>query len=289
MVRQTRYYSEKPFLEREWEPTSLPLRKVEEGILKATFTDYPSPLDELEKEITTSYLWDRDLSLSGKVAAQLVIPEGFEGGLSLHMKEGLAWLKVLVPTTAKARVEVKVEGLSFLTVEWFVHGSLHVESHALSTSMLELRHFYHLYGGAEVRDEVRALPYGSASLRVLSQLNHWESSKGRSVAKALLREGRASMEGLIRVAPSAKVDSYLEQYALLLSEKALVYQYPSLEIAHNDVKASHSASSFYVDEEDLFYLQSRGLSKAEALRLIAEGFMEPFAFPRELGEVVSNP
>ncbi|MBI2656509.1 SufD family Fe-S cluster assembly protein [Candidatus Woesearchaeota archaeon] len=72
-----------------------------------------------------------------------------------------------------------------------------------------------------------------------------------------------------------KTYSYLANNILKLGDKTLANSIPSLKIDANDVKASHGATVGQIDEEHMFYLMSRGLSRAEAERLIVEGFFEP--------------
>ena len=67
--------------------------------------------------------------------------------------------------------------------------------------------------------------------------------------------------------------SFLEERILLLSDTAKAEAVPELEILTDDVKCSHAASISRVPEEHLFYLQSRGISKSEAEKLIVEGFL----------------
>jgi len=82
--------------------------------------------------------------------------------------------------------------------------------------------------------------------------------------------------GLIRIEKEAqKTYSYLANHILKLGEKTIANSIPSLRIDANDVKASHGATVGQIDEEDIFYLMTRGLSRTEAEALIVEGFFEP--------------
>jgi Fe-S cluster assembly protein SufD len=78
-------------------------------------------------------------------------------------------------------------------------------------------------------------------------------------------------------------DAALRDDALLLSKAAHIDSVPALEIAANDVKAFHGATVGSVDDEQLFYARSRGIGRADALRMIALGFFEPVVlrFPGE--------
>jgi len=95
--------------------------------------------------------------------------------------------------------------------------------------------------------------------------------------KGVLRDtSRSVFSGLIRVRPgSQKTDAYQTNRNLLLSDRARADSIPNLEIEANDVKCSHGASVGPIDPDQLFYLQTRGLSRRDAERLIVDGFFEP--------------
>ncbi len=90
---------------------------------------------------------------------------------------------------------------------------------------------------------------------------------------ALRDRATAVWRGMIRVEPDAqKTNAYQENRNLLLSEQAHADSIPGLEIMANDVRCTHGATIGQVDREQLFYLMARGLSRAEAERLIVRGF-----------------
>ena len=96
----------------------------------------------------------------------------------------------------------------------------------------------------------------------------------KSISKA---GGRASYRGMVKVYPKAagcKVS--VECDALLIDEDSRSDTYPTMEIAEDQVQVEHEARVSKVSEEQLFYLQSRGLSEDEARLLIVNGFIEPF-------------
>jgi Fe-S cluster assembly protein SufD len=92
--------------------------------------------------------------------------------------------------------------------------------------------------------------------------------------KGALRDRATSVwRGMIRVEPDAqKTNAYQENRNLLLSDRAHADSIPGLEIMANDVRCTHGATIGQVDREQLFYLMARGLSRAEAERLIVRGF-----------------
>lgn len=68
-------------------------------------------------------------------------------------------------------------------------------------------------------------------------------------------------------------NSFLTEKILLLSDKARAEAVPDLEIESDDVKCSHAATISNLDEEQVFYLMSRGLSRPQAEKMLVEGFL----------------
>jgi Fe-S cluster assembly protein SufD len=102
------------------------------------------------------------------------------------------------------------------------------------------------------------------------------SARSLQKYKGVLSEtAQSSFEGKIFVRPEAqKTEAYQLNNNLLLSEGAIANAKPNLEIFADDVKASHGATVAQIDEEHLFYLQSRGLTSEQASRLLIRGFMQ---------------
>jgi Fe-S cluster assembly protein SufD len=94
--------------------------------------------------------------------------------------------------------------------------------------------------------------------------------------KGALRDSSHTVySGLIRVQPGAeKTDAYQANRNLVLSDHAKADSKPELEILNNDVRCTHGSTVGQVDDDQLFYLESRGISREEATRLIVEGFFE---------------
>ena len=87
---------------------------------------------------------------------------------------------------------------------------------------------------------------------------------------------RSVYQGLIQVSEAAqRTDAYQANRNLLLSDTARADSIPGLEILANDVRCTHGATIGQVDEEQMFYLMARGLSRSVAQRLIVEGFFAP--------------
>jgi Fe-S cluster assembly protein SufD len=92
---------------------------------------------------------------------------------------------------------------------------------------------------------------------------------------ALQDQARTVWRGMIKVDPSAvKTNGYQRNDNLLLSSNARADSIPGLEIQCDDVRCTHGSTSGKVDEELIFYAQSRGLTRKEATRLIVSGFFQ---------------
>jgi Fe-S cluster assembly protein SufD len=104
---------------------------------------------------------------------------------------------------------------------------------------------------------------------------HW-----RGAATA---ESRASFEGLIKIDPGAqRTHTYLQIHSMMLSPRARLDAIPSVLVSADDVSASHGGTVGELDESSIFYMQSRGLDRPAAVRVIVEGFFEPLI--AELGD-----
>jgi Fe-S cluster assembly protein SufD len=87
---------------------------------------------------------------------------------------------------------------------------------------------------------------------------------------------RSAFTGRLRITKDgAGADAHQRNHNMLLSEHARADTIPELEIMTNDVKCSHAAAVGPIDEEQVFFCTSRGLSPAEARHAIVLGFLEP--------------
>ncbi|MGI8631921.1 MAG: Fe-S cluster assembly protein SufB [Solirubrobacterales bacterium] len=96
-------------------------------------------------------------------------------------------------------------------------------------------------------------------------------------SKSICKDGgRGTYRGLLEVAPGAKeARSKVVCDALLLDPESRSDTYPTIRINEDDADIGHEASVSKIGEEQLFYLQSRGLDEEEAAKMIVNGFIEP--------------
>ena len=117
----------------------------------------------------------------------------------------------------------------------------------------------------------------------LFDLTSYTRHRGEDTTSDLLSKGvftgasRGYIKGLIDIARSARgTDTFLGEFSMLLQRSARSVTIPSLEIDQPDVRrAMHSSSVGPIDETQVFYLMSRGLSRDEARKAIVLGFLEP--------------
>jgi Fe-S cluster assembly protein SufD len=92
---------------------------------------------------------------------------------------------------------------------------------------------------------------------------------------ALKDRARSVYQGYIKVYPGAqKTNGYQANRNLMLSKQARADSIPGLEIEADDVRCTHGATTGQIPEEYVFYLMARGIGRANAERMIVQGFFE---------------
>lgn len=129
------------------------------------------------------------------------------------------------------------------------------------------------------------LPVGSEVCDTRTYLEHNQGhGESRQLHKTIVNDrAKAVFNGMIKVEPGAlKTDGQMTNNNLLLGRLAEVDTKPQLEIYADDVKCSHGATIGRIDEEQLFYLRSRGITQKDAQQMII------YAFAAELTEALSD-
>jgi Fe-S cluster assembly scaffold protein SufB len=141
----------------------------------------------------------------------------------------------------------------------------------------KVRNRTHLAGNGSVVDDLQTFfGTGEQSYDSSVDLQHTATdTHGQSITRGVFRDSARGMSrGLVRIEVGArKTISYISEHAMLLSKGARSDTIPILEILCRDVKATHSTSVAPVDPERVFYLRSRGIEEADAVRMIGEGFL----------------
>lgn len=121
------------------------------------------------------------------------------------------------------------------------------------------------------------LLYGSEASRrgTVSQIVHrGMRSTSRQSAKNILRDtARGIFDAIIRVEPTARyTKAHQNNKAILLNDGAYMASKPQLEIYIDELEASHGSTTGQLDERQLFYLRSRGISEEEARKMLILAF-----------------
>lgn len=201
---------------------------------------------------------------------------GTEAGLSAHVSEAL-----LGPNSRLEHFKIQQESDTA-----FHFSGLYVKQGPGS----HFRQNQFAVGGFLARSEIHA-SLGEGSQCTLDGL-HWANGRrhldshtrivhaaphgtSRQTYKALAEDsGRSVFQGRIVVQPGAqKTDAAMNNKNLLLSETAEVDSKPQLEIYADDVRCSHGVSIGQLDQDALFYLQTRGIGPRAARQLLIYGFV----------------
>lgn len=93
---------------------------------------------------------------------------------------------------------------------------------------------------------------------------------------ALKDNSRSVWQGMIKALPdSQRIDGFQANRNLMLDKTARADSIPGLEIQADDVRCTHASTIGKLDEEEVFYLMSRGIPRAEAIRMVIQGFFDP--------------
>jgi Fe-S cluster assembly protein SufB len=134
--------------------------------------------------------------------------------------------------------------------------------------------------GQGARAEILSIAFANkgqhqdAGAKAIHGAPHTTSSiTAKSISKS---GGRAGYRGLVKVHQAAHgAKSNVICDALILDEESRSDTYPVMEIDNEDASISHEATVSKVSDEQLFYLQSRGISEEQAMMMIVNGFIEP--------------
>lgn len=130
------------------------------------------------------------------------------------------------------------------------------------------------------RGEMLSMAFAGAGqvLDAGSKMYHFApNTTSRIVSKSIsMGGGRASYRGLVKVEKSARnAKSHVVCDALIMDPASRTDTYPYIDIDAPDAAIGHEASVSKIDEEKLFYFQSRGIEKEQAEGMIVNGFIEP--------------
>ncbi|MEK8126827.1 Fe-S cluster assembly protein SufD [Paenibacillus filicis] len=156
-------------------------------------------------------------------------------------------------------------------IEWIV-GEMHYGNAVSDTTSI-------LHGNGSTSDaKVICVGTGDQKLNISTRAVHFgKSSDSQMITRAVMRDSStAIINGITKIEHGAtKANGEQTEKVLMLSPKSRGDANPILLIDEDDVTAGHAASVGQVNPEQVYYLMSRGITKAEAERLIIYGFLDP--------------
>ncbi|MFW9928006.1 MAG: SufD family Fe-S cluster assembly protein [Candidatus Thorarchaeota archaeon] len=132
--------------------------------------------------------------------------------------------------------------------------------------------------GAEVKEIEIIRGQEKQFFDIFSAIRHEAPhTQGQTYARGVLSDqSTAIFKGLVDIPLNIpKCSSYLSLHGLLMDKTARFHTIPAMEISNSDVKAAHAATVSQIDQEKIFYFESRGISKELARKLISEGYVQP--------------
>ncbi|MFC1752817.1 SufD family Fe-S cluster assembly protein [Thermoproteota archaeon] len=130
--------------------------------------------------------------------------------------------------------------------------------------------------GAECELAGLSIVRGTNKAFTVTRVNHMAPEcKSSQLYKTILYDkGVTEFNGMVYVAPAAqKTESRQVNHNLVLSDRAVAYTQPGLQILADDVQCSHGANVGQLNEEEVFYMKTRGLRDDEAKTALIQGFI----------------
>lgn len=148
--------------------------------------------------------------------------------------------------------------------------------------------------GSQASTQIRHLTFGQEKQQADIEVNAYHeapSTKSDLIVRTAAADRHVAIyRGLIDIEEGARGSKgYQSGRALLLSRKAVVDNLPELAIKTNDVQCSHGVTTTHIDDEALFYMRSRGLSREEARKLAITGFYhDKLEIPDSLAQTLES-
>lgn len=134
--------------------------------------------------------------------------------------------------------------------------------------------------GEHARGEIKTITFASKNQKLASfmEILHGEKQTISDIKNIgfVNENAKLSIDGINQIDKgNSKSEAEQETRIINLSAKAMSIANPQLIINEYDVKAGHAAAVGQIDEEGMFYIQSRGLTKREAIKLLAQSYINP--------------
>lgn len=232
---------------------------------EATFAPHVLVVAEANSQVTY---------VDNYVSDSLSAPITHNGAVEVFVKNGAKVRYATVHQLAEGATDVTFRRAVIdndASIEWIV-GEMNDGDTASDTMSI-------LKGNGSTSDaKVIAVGSGSQKINYTTQAKHFgKSSASQMITRAVMREeAQAIINGITKIEKGAmKADGQQTERVLMLSPKARGDANPILLIDEDDVTAGHAASVGQVNQEQIHYLMSRGISRRVAESLIIYGFLAP--------------
>lgn len=184
----------------------------------------------------------------------------------IRLKKGCT--SVLFLNNNPANIKAKLDSQAELTIVNYIHDVKQMDTKVLIELLgngAKANVFYAFHGQADNKHSFD-----------ITMQHRAKNTRGDILIKAVY-EGQSfgKFFGMIKIDKNAQgTDSYFIDNVLLL-DQGMGISVPNLEIEANDVKASHGSTTGKINEDQLFYLTSRGASLKQAKKMIINGFLTP--------------
>lgn len=223
----------------------------------------------------------------------IVIDEGAEATFFEEMlsteTEVQAFADVVVEIFVRPQAKFQYVSLQNYShsVYSFLHKRAHIERDAVMNwlvgtfgSRLSKSVIGSILLGAGSSTEMLGVSFGDADQLIdqnTLQIHQAPRTKSDLLFNTALKEKSHSIyKGTIDVVHAAqKTDAYQKNRNLIIGRHARADSIPALEILANDVRCTHGATVGNVDEEQIFYIMSRGLAREQAVKIVVDGFFDP--------------
>lgn len=132
----------------------------------------------------------------------------------------------------------------------------------------------------------------NSEYNIFTRTDHYSvNTKSLMQSRAIVKNSKIILRGLVYINKNANnSNGYQKNEMLLLDNNSRAVSIPDLEIHNNDVNCTHGSTITRIDNEKIFYIQSRGLSKEDSEKILLKGFYEKLLseIPNGLRETVSS-
>ncbi|QQG38998.1 MAG: SufD family Fe-S cluster assembly protein [Candidatus Woesearchaeota archaeon] len=209
--------------------------------------------------------------------SELTLFEDREGNL-----EGEAKIKIILEENSKLDL-IEIQNLSYnsklnINKEVYCNKNSNLTREVICLGSNEIKVDCNIYLDQESNAKDSEVFFGNKEQKFelnTNLIHKGPKSNGNVQIRGVLKDkSYCYSHGILKINKEAQqTNTFLSEHVLLLSKESKAQAIPALEIEANDVQAQHSASVTQIDNDQLFYILSRGLEEKEARKMIVQGFL----------------